>query len=94
LTGDEFISNQLSRARVFRDSLLSLVYIDQYLSHIESKKKSQLEVLKSTLGDTAFTEETWLWRSKILANWLEFAGIIQRKAGKIIVSKQLDLFES
>jgi hypothetical protein len=94
LTGDEFISNQLSRARVFRDCLSSLVYIDRYLAQVESKRKNHLEVLKSTLGETAFTEETWLWRSKILANWLEFAGIIQRKAGKIIVSKQLDLFES
>jgi hypothetical protein len=94
LTGDEFISNQLSRPRVFRDFLLSLDYIHKYLEHIENTKKSHLDVLKNTLGDTAFTEETWRWRSKILAKWLEFAGIIQRRAGKIIVSKQLGLFES
>jgi len=93
LTGDEFISNQMCRPRVFRDCLLSLDYIDQYLGHIKDRGKKHLEVLKSTLGETAFTEETWSWRSKILANWLEFAGIIQRKAGKIIVSKQLGLFK-
>lgn len=93
LAGDEFIVNQLSRTRVFRDFLLGLAYIDQYLACIGEGKKGHLDVLKSTLGDTAFTEETWLWRSKILANWLEFAGIVQREAGKIVVSKQLDLFE-
>lgn len=94
LTGDEFISNQLSRSRIFRDFLLSLDYIDQYLSQIQDREKNHLEVLKNTLGNTAFTEETWLWRSKILAHWLEFAGIVQRRAGKIILSKQPELFES
>jgi len=94
LTGDEFISNQLSRQRVFRDCISGLVYIDQYLAQIESREKTHIEVLRSTLGDTAFTEETWLWRSKILANWLEFAGIIQRRAGKIIVTRQFRLFDN
>lgn len=94
LTGEEFISNQLIRSRVFRDCLLSLDYINQYLGYIENRGVSHLEVLKTTLGDTAFTEETWLWRSKILANWLEFAGIVQRKAGRIILSKQPELFDN
>lgn len=94
LTGDEFISNELTRPRVFRDCLQNLDYIEQYLAQIQNKGKSHLKVLKNTLGDTGFTDETWLWRSKILANWLEFAGIVQRKSGKIIVSKQLDLFDN
>jgi hypothetical protein len=91
-TGSEFISNQLFRPQAFRDCLLSLGYINRYLEYIEKERRSHLEVLKATLGDTAFTEETWLWRSKILANWLEFAGIIERKSGKIIVTQQLKLF--
>jgi len=94
LTGDEFLANQLARPRVFRDCLENLAYIDQYLGQIRSQGKSHLEVLKNTLGDEAFTEETWLWRSKILANWLEFAGIIHRRSGKIFISKQFDLFDS
>jgi hypothetical protein len=93
LTGNEFILNQMSRPRVFKDCLLGLEYIEQYLHQIEDKGKTHLEVLKTTLGETAFTEETWMWRSKILANWLEFAGIIQRKAGIISISKQRGLFE-
>lgn len=93
LTGEEFKSNQLCRPRVFRDCLLSLGYIDKYLGQIENKGVRHLDVLKSTLGDTAFTEETWLWRSKVLANWLEFAGIIYRKAGKIFISKQTVFFD-
>ena len=93
LTGDEFVSNELTRPRVFQDCLQNLDYIERYLGQIQDKGKSHLKVLKNTLGDTAFTDETWLWRSKILANWLEFAGIVQRKAGKIIVSKQLDMFD-
>lgn len=93
LTGNEFITNPMCRPRVFQDCLMSLDYISQYLEQVTYKEKRHLEVLKSTLGDTAFTEETWIWRSKILANWLEFAGIIQRKAGKIIVSKQPGLFK-
>ena len=94
LTGEEFISNQLTRPRVFRDFLLSLDYIDQYLAQIEAKEKSHLVVLKNTIGDTGFTEETWLWRSKILANWLDFSGIILRSSGKIIVSTQIELFDN
>ncbi len=94
LTGDEFVSNELSRPRVFRDCLLSLEYVHQYLKLVEGGSKKHLTVLKATLGDTAFTEETWEWRSKILVNWLEFAGIIIRKAGKISLSQQLGLFDS
>jgi hypothetical protein len=94
LSGNEFILNQLSRPRFFRDFLLDLDYVNKYLTHIENQQRSHLESLKHTLGDTGFTEETWIWRSKILANWLEFADIIQRKAGKIIVNKQRRLFES
>jgi hypothetical protein len=94
LTGDEFLSIELSRARIFKDCLENLDYIKKYLEHIGNQEKKHLDVLKATLGDTAFTEETWLWRSKILANWLEFAGIIHRKAGKITLSRQLDLFDS
>jgi len=93
MTGEEFIANQLSRKRVFRDCLLSFDYIDRYLSYVEDKRKRHLEVLKSTLGDMAFTEETWIWRSKILANWLDFAGMIDRKAGRIIASRQISLFK-
>lgn len=94
LTGDEFLSNELGRARIFKDCLKNLDYMERYLSHIGNQEKKHLDVLKATLGDTAFTEETWLWRSKILANWLEFAGMIHRKAGKITLSRQLDLFNS
>ena len=93
LTGDEFLSTPMSRQRMFRDFLMHLAYINSYLAQIEDSSRSHLQVLKNTLGDTAFTEETWLWRSKILANWLDFAGIIQRRAGKIVVSKQIGLFE-
>lgn len=94
LTGDEFLSNELSRARIFKDCLENLDYIKRYLGYIGNQERKHLDVLKATLGDTAFTEETWLWRSKILANWLEFAGIVYRKAGKITLSRQLDLFDS
>jgi len=93
VTGDEFILNQLSRPRIFRDFLLGLDYLNLYLNHIEDMEKGHVEVLKHTLGDTGYTEETWHWRSKIMVNWLEFADIIQRKAGKIIVNKQPRLFE-
>lgn len=93
LTGNEFMSNEMSRPPVFRDFLLHLDYMGQYLAQIEGNRKNHLQVLKSTLGDMAFTEETWLWRSKIIANWLEFAGIIKRSSGKIILSRQNGLFE-
>ena len=94
LTGEEFISNQISRPRVFRNLLLSLSYINEYLKEIEDTKKVHIEVLKKILGDTGYTEETWAWRSKILSNWLIFAGIIQRKAGKVVKTTQTDLFDN
>ncbi len=93
LTGDEFLTNHISRPRIFRDCLEGLAYLDTYLDQIQHKEKSHLEVIKNTLGNTGFTKETWNWRSKILANWLEFAGIIKRKSGMIIASKQIDLFD-
>jgi hypothetical protein len=94
LTGEEFILNQFSRSRVFRDLLNSLDYMPKYLSEIDATKKSHLDVLKTVLGNTGFTEETWIWRSKILSNWLLFAGLVQREHGKIVRSSQPDFFNT
>jgi len=91
-TGRVFLSDPMMRPKVFREFLMGLNYIDVYLRQIEYTSDSHIDVLRRTLGDTAFTEETWLWRSKVLANWLEFAELIQRRAGQIIRSRQLGLF--
>jgi hypothetical protein len=91
--GRVFLSDSLIRPKVIREFLADLSYVDVYLSKIEHTSESHIDVLRNTLGDTAFTEQTWLWRSKVLANWLEFAELIQRRSGRIIRSKQLGLFD-
>jgi hypothetical protein len=92
-TGWEFISNATSRSRILADFVKRLPYVITYLEEIETTPKRHLDVLQTVLGNVGFTEETWLWRSKVLANWLEFAGLIFRKRGRVVQSTQIPLFE-
>ena len=90
--GQEFLIGDITRTHVMRDFLLSLTYIPNYLKLIEKSSRQHLEALKLTLGDIGFTEETWIWRSKVLANWLEFANLVTRKGGRVHKSSQSSLF--
>ncbi len=91
-SGQAFKDNDLLRERIIRDFLLTLPYVPDYLKLVETSRKRHTDVLKSVMVDMAFTEETWLWRSKVLANWLEFANLITRSGGFVQKSQQVSLF--
>src|SRR5947207_11244865 len=91
--GQTFKDNELARGKIIRDFLLSLPYIPEYLKLAECSKQRHVDILKSVMVNIVFTEETWAWRSKVLAGWLEFANLITRKAGFIQKSQQIPLFE-
>lgn len=92
--GRVFIENDTMRPRIFRDFLLSLNYIAAYLARIEVHSEYHVDTLQATIGDIPFTYETWLWRSKVLANWLEFAGLVVRTEGNVIKSRQTSMFDT
>ncbi len=92
-SGQAFKDNDLVREKIVRDFLLSLPYVADYLRFTENSRKRHTDVLKSVMVGMVFTEETWLWRSKVIANWLEFANLITRKGGYIQKSQQASLFE-
>jgi hypothetical protein len=92
ILGQEFARNELMRPSVFRDFLLTLPYMPKYLDLVESGNISHTDVLKLAVEDTVFSEETWRWHSKILANWLEFSGLVLRSNGSIIRSNQSSMF--
>ncbi len=93
--GQTFRDNDLMRPQIIRDFLLTLPTIQRYLTLVKSstKKQKHQDILRTVLGEMAFTNETWNWRSKVLANWLEFAGLITRKSGFVKISQQSSFFD-
>jgi Restriction endonuclease/Novel STAND NTPase 1 len=91
--GRIFVSDPIERIKIIKNFLLSLPYVHYYMNFIEVSRRRNMDVFKQVIGNVGFTDETWLWRAKVFANWLEFANLVTRKSGWIQKSFQDSLFE-
>ncbi len=81
--GRKFVSDPAERIKIIKNFLLSLPYVPNYLNIIAISRRRHTDVFKQVIGNVGFTDETWLWRAKVFANWLEFANLAIRKSGWI-----------
>jgi hypothetical protein len=96
--GGEFLDQQEKRSLIIRDLLLGYDNVLKYLDAVEGEWVEHTDVLKSSLTasigvEVNYTEQSWEWRSKILANWLEFAGLVIRREGMVRRSLQIPLWD-
>jgi len=96
--GLEFIEKQERRMLVIKSLLLQYDNILRYLDEIEDQWVEHIVALKQSLtasigAEVDYTEQTWEWQSKVMANWLEFAGLVIRKEGMVRRSFQVPLWD-
>lgn len=96
--GVEFLEQQEKRGLLVRDLLLGYDNVLQYLDETENQWVEHTDALKRSLtasigAEVHYTEKTWNWRSKVLANWLGFAGLVVRKEGRVRRSSQTSLWD-
>lgn len=87
--------DDLAKQKRMRELLLSKHNIKDYVDLLEKNPKiKHVELLKEVMNrypKRNWTDETWQWRSKILANWLEYTLLLSRKAGKISKRKGMQM---
>lgn len=83
--GRRFLANSAEAKEILKEFLLSKPNVVSYLEKVGHNPTSHLKVLKETLVDISpgWTEGTWEWRSKVLANWLVYAELVRRRKGKV-----------
>ena len=83
--GKRFLANTAEAKELLKEFLLSKSNVVSYLEKVGYNPAMHLRVLKETLADIhpGWTQATWEWRSKVLANWLVYAELVKRTKGKI-----------
>lgn len=84
-----------AKQKRMKELLLSKPNIREYVDLLEKNQKiKHVELLKEVMNrypKRNWTDETWLWRSKVLVNWLEYSQLLSRKAGKISKQKGMQM---
>jgi len=83
--GKRFLANTAEAKEILKEFLLSKPNVVSYLEKVGHNPTLHLRVLKETLADIdpGWTQGTWEWRSKVLANWLVYAELVKRTRGKL-----------
>jgi len=83
--GKRFLANTAEAKEILKEFLLSKPNVVSYLEKVGYNPTLHLRVLKETLADIdpGWTQGTWEWRSKVLANWLVYAELVKRTRGKL-----------
>jgi hypothetical protein len=94
--GMEFANmDDFAKQKRMKELLLSKSNIKDYVDLLEKNPKiKHVEILKEVMNrypKRNWTDETWQWRSKVLANWLEYSQLLSRKAGKISKQKGMQM---
>jgi hypothetical protein len=92
--GKRFLVSSVEAKVIIKDFLLAKPNIVSYLNKIGYNSAFHTKILRETLIEInpEWTNNTWKWRSKVLANWLVYADLIKRKKGKV-TSYPVRLFE-
>lgn len=96
--GIDFLKQQERRGSVLKNLLVRYDNILKYLDEVENRWIPHVDALKASLRaaiefELGYTEQTWEWRSKVLANWLEFSGLVIRHEGMVRRSFQATLWD-
>ena len=84
--GKRFLANTAEAKEILKEFLLSKPNVVSYLEKVGYNPTLHLGVLKETLAniELGWTQGTWEWRSKVLANWLVYAELVKRTRGKLV----------
>lgn len=96
--GIEFLKQHERRSIIIRELLQGYENILKYLEIVENQWINHIFALKISLTasigvEVEYTEQSWEWRSKVMANWLEFSGLVIRQEGMVRRSFQISLWD-
>lgn len=95
--GKEFAKVNLREScNIVKEFMLNKANIKKYTEELKHYRlANHTELLRNVManyGSLDWMDSTWNWRGKVLANWLEYARIIERTAGNIRIKTQGELF--